>query len=165
MANKSFSSAKTAFVCSFRASGKNHRHLGCRNVMRSRGCAVQNKGITLNDVFGLLSSANFATMATWRNDLSSLLSRRLVLKEKGKVFYGSQILLLLIHSARVSSQNGIFFQSDTFLGFGCNATAVSDAGIWHDSSSESTEVPVGRVKLISFDDVTTKLGPILRSAR
>ena len=88
-----------------------------------------------------------------------------MLKEKGKVFYGSQILLLLIHSARVSSQNGIFFQSDTFLGFACNATAVSDAGIWHDSSSESTEVPVGRVKLISFDDVTTKLGPILRSAR
>ena len=58
-----------------------------------------------------------------------------------------------------------FFQRDTFLGFGCNATAVSDAGIRHDSSSESTEVPVGRVKLISFDDITTKLGPILRSAR
>ena len=27
----------------------------------------------LSDVFGLLSSRNFATMATWRNDLSSLL--------------------------------------------------------------------------------------------
>ena len=82
------------------------------------------------------------------------------------MFQGSQILLLLLLSTRISSQNGIFFfQSDTFLGFGCNATAVSDAGIWHDSSSESTEVPVGRVKLISFDDVTTKLGPILRSAR
>ena len=82
------------------------------------------------------------------------------------MFYGSQILLLLLLSARVSSQNGIFFfQSHTFLGFGCNATGVSDAGTWHDSSSESGEVRVGRVKLISFDDVTTKLGPILRSAR
>ena len=30
----------------FAASGKNRRHLGCSNVMRSRGCAVQNKGIT-----------------------------------------------------------------------------------------------------------------------
>ena len=81
------------------------------------------------------------------------------------MFYESQILLLLIHSTRVSSQNGIFFQPDTFLGFGCDATTVSDAGIWHDSSSESSEVRVGRVKLISFDDVTTKLEPILRSAR
>ena len=47
IANKSFSSAKAALICSLRASGKNRRHLGCRNVMRSRGCAVQNKGITL----------------------------------------------------------------------------------------------------------------------
>ena len=47
IANKSFSSAKAALVCSFRASGKNRRHLGCGNVMHSRGCAVQNKGITL----------------------------------------------------------------------------------------------------------------------
>ena len=47
MANKSFSSAKAALVCSFRATEKNRRHLGCGNVMRSRGCAVQNKGITL----------------------------------------------------------------------------------------------------------------------
>ena len=48
IANKSFSSAKAALVCSFRASEKNRRQLGCGNVMRSRGCAVQNKGITLN---------------------------------------------------------------------------------------------------------------------
>ena len=27
----------------------------------------------LSDVFGLLSSGNFATMATWRDDFSSLL--------------------------------------------------------------------------------------------
>ena len=47
IANKSFSSAKAALVCSFCASGKNRRHLGCHNVMRSRGCAVENKGITL----------------------------------------------------------------------------------------------------------------------
>ena len=46
-ANKSFSSAKAALFCSFRASGKNRRHLGCRSVMRSSGCAVQNKGITI----------------------------------------------------------------------------------------------------------------------
>ena len=48
IANKSFRSAKAALVCSFRASGKNCPHLGCGSVMRSRGCAVQNKGITLN---------------------------------------------------------------------------------------------------------------------
>ena len=47
IANKSFSSAKETLVCSFRPSGKNLRHLGCGNVMHSRGCAVQNKGITL----------------------------------------------------------------------------------------------------------------------
>ena len=47
IANKSFSSAKETLVCSFRPSGKNRRHLGCGNVMHSRGCAVQNKGITL----------------------------------------------------------------------------------------------------------------------
>ena len=50
IASKSFSSAKAALVCSFRACGKNRRHLGCSNVMRSRGCAVQNKGITLKAV-------------------------------------------------------------------------------------------------------------------
>ena len=58
IANKSFSSAKAALVCSFRASGKNRRHLGCRNVMRSRGCAVQNKGITSDeDVFSFSSNS------------------------------------------------------------------------------------------------------------
>ena len=36
IANKSFSSAKVALVCSFRAGGKNRRHVGCRNVMRSK---------------------------------------------------------------------------------------------------------------------------------
>ena len=30
----------------------------------------------LSDFFGLLSSRNFATMATWRDDLSSLLSEK-----------------------------------------------------------------------------------------
>ena len=45
--SSSFSSVKEALVYSFRASGKNRRHLGCGNVMRSRGCAVQNKEITL----------------------------------------------------------------------------------------------------------------------
>ena len=51
IANKSFSSAKAALVCSFRASGKNCRHLECRNVIHSRGCPVQNKGITLREKF------------------------------------------------------------------------------------------------------------------
>ena len=45
---KALALQKAALVCSFRASGKNCRHLGCGNVMRSRGCAVQNKGITLS---------------------------------------------------------------------------------------------------------------------
>ena len=48
IANKGCSSAKAPLVCSFRASGKNRSHFGCRNVMRSRECAVRNKGITLN---------------------------------------------------------------------------------------------------------------------
>ena len=74
------------------------------------------------------------------------------MKRKGESVLRSQILLLLIHSTRVSSQNGIFFQPDTFLGFGCDATTVSDAGIWHDSSSESSEVRVGRVKLGSLSN-------------
>ena len=47
IANRSFSFAKATLICSLRPSGKNHRHLGCRNVMRGRGCAVQKKGITL----------------------------------------------------------------------------------------------------------------------
>ena len=38
----------------------------------------------LSDVFGLLSSKNFATMAMWRNDFSSLLSPH-VLKESKTV--------------------------------------------------------------------------------
>ena len=32
----------------------------------------------LSDVFGLLSSKNFATMATWRNDFSSLFETCLI---------------------------------------------------------------------------------------
>ena len=48
IASKSLSSAKAAFVCSFRGSGKNCRHLGCRSIIRSRGSAVQYKGITVN---------------------------------------------------------------------------------------------------------------------
>ena len=51
IANKSFGSAKAALVCSFPASGKNRRHLECRGVMRSRGSAVQNKGITLSHTY------------------------------------------------------------------------------------------------------------------
>ena len=62
IANKSFSSAKAALVCSFRASGKNRRHLGCRNVMRSRGCAVQNKTIYLNKRNQL---STLPTVAQW----------------------------------------------------------------------------------------------------
>ena len=38
----------------------------------------------LSDVFGLLLSWNFATMATWRNDFSSLLSRLL---EIGRIWF------------------------------------------------------------------------------
>ena len=30
----------------------------------------------LSDVFGFLSSKNFATMATWRNDFSSVIVRK-----------------------------------------------------------------------------------------
>ena len=48
IASKSLSSPKAAFVCSFRGSGKNRRHLGCRSILRSRGSAVQNKEITVN---------------------------------------------------------------------------------------------------------------------
>ena len=47
------SSAKAALVCSFRASGKKRRRLGCRSIMRTRGCAVQTKGITLIQINAL----------------------------------------------------------------------------------------------------------------
>ena len=88
------------------------------------------------------------------------------MKRKGEsVSRESNPSSLVTFNAHIIPEWNFFFQSDTFLGFGCHATAVSEAGIWHDSSSESGEVRVGRVKLISFDDVTTKLGPILRSAR
>ena len=88
------------------------------------------------------------------------------MKRKGEsVLRESNPSSLVTFSARIIPEWNFFFQSHTFLGFGCNATGVSDAGTWHDSSSESGEVRVGHVKLISFDDITTKLGPILRSAR
>ena len=48
IANKIFSSAKAALICFFRAGGKNRRHLGCCNIVRSRASAEQNKGITLS---------------------------------------------------------------------------------------------------------------------
>ena len=50
--NKTFTSAKAALVCSFCARRKNCCHLGCGNVMRSRGCAMENKGITLTCLTG-----------------------------------------------------------------------------------------------------------------
>ena len=67
IANKSFSSAKAALVCSFRASGKNRRHLGCRNIVCSRGSAAQNKGIT------------------WSQNLSSKLLREWVLYRPSRI--------------------------------------------------------------------------------
>ena len=51
--NRSLSYAKVALV-SF--SGKNHRHLGSRNIVRSRGCAFQDKGVTLSAIFITLLS-------------------------------------------------------------------------------------------------------------
>ena len=48
--NKTLSSANAVPICSFWASGKNRRHVGSRNIMRSRVCAVPNKGITLNGI-------------------------------------------------------------------------------------------------------------------
>ena len=85
-------------------------------------------------------------------------------KERGKCFTESNPSSLDTFNARIIPEWN-FFSARYLFGFGCDATTVSDAGIWHDSSSESSEVRVGRVKLISFDDVTTKLGPILRSSR
>ena len=55
IANKSFSSAKVALVCSFRSSGKNHHHLRCRSIMRSRGCrrSTLPKKVSIVDVYKL----------------------------------------------------------------------------------------------------------------
>ena len=69
-----------------------------------------------------------------------------------RAFYVSQILFLLKHSASISPQSGILW------------THKTNAGIGHDSSSDSREGHVAHMKLDSFDDVTTKLGPILCSA-
>ena len=56
IANKSFSSAKAALVCSFRASGKNRRHLGCGNVMHSRGVRSTKQGNYLKYTHGTLEN-------------------------------------------------------------------------------------------------------------
>ena len=50
IANKNFSSAKAALVCSFRDSWKNRRHLRCGNVMRSRlGRGLQRVDVSSHD--------------------------------------------------------------------------------------------------------------------
>ena len=47
----------------FLFAGKNCRHLGCRNIMRSRGCAVQNKGfpftLTITNLIGKVKWERF----------------------------------------------------------------------------------------------------------
>ena len=42
---------KRAFVTSLQAIGEHHRRLSCRNVIRSRWCTLQNKGITWRHFF------------------------------------------------------------------------------------------------------------------
>ena len=62
---KALAFQKRPFFCSFRASVKKRRHLGCPNIMRSRGCAVQNKGITLTHIsasFILLDLVHFIAL-------------------------------------------------------------------------------------------------------
>ena len=41
---------KVPFVVARQAGNFLFRHIGCRYVMRSRGCAMQNQGITLNAI-------------------------------------------------------------------------------------------------------------------
>lgn len=59
-----------------------------------------------------------------------------------------------------------FMEHDTFLVIGWIIKPKTEqvSGMQHASSSDSREVHVARVKLISFFEVTTKLGPIPRSA-
>ena len=56
-------------------------------------------------------------------------------------------------------------EQDTSLVIGCiiKPKTKQVSGMQHASSSDSREVHVARVKLISLCEVTTKLGPILRS--
>ena len=49
---KSSRTTKAAFFASLQMAGVKRRYHGGRNVMRSMRCAVQNKGITLNENVG-----------------------------------------------------------------------------------------------------------------
>ena len=54
-------------------------------------------------------------------------------------------------------------EPDTSLGIGCFVTTEKKIGL--DSSSDFSKEAIACVELICFDEVTTKLGPILFSAR
>ena len=64
---KALALQKRPFFCSFHPSGKNRHHLGCRNVKRSSGCTVQNKGITLSLLCVFFSSSLFLSLARISN--------------------------------------------------------------------------------------------------
>lgn len=64
----------------------------------------------------------------------------------------SQIFVLWKHSASTSPQDGTLW------------TPENNTGIRHDSSADSREGHAAHMKLNCFGDVTTNLGPILRSA-
>ena len=62
----------------------------------------------LSDIFGLLSSRNFATMATWRNDFSTLLDFQLVLCVLNKRQNGQNIWCISL-----STPHGTCFRTCT----------------------------------------------------
>ena len=93
---------------------------------------------------------------------------------KGKVFYNNHVFLLLVHP-RIG-----FYEPDTSSGIDCIAYTTGGLMVSCASSpvtrvllafgarryvkNEAPEGRQSRIKSISFDDVTTKQGPILRIA-
>ena len=99
-----------------------------------------------------MGAGNDTVMTSLKETICNLLITKYLGSEKGESVYGSRILLLWKHSASISPQNGILW------------TPENDAGIGHDSRSDSRKGHAAHMKLNSFDDVTTNLGPILHSA-
>ena len=81
-------------------------------------------------IFGLLSSRNFATMATWRNDLSSLLyiekDEKVRSVHKGEVV-GEIRLTIWISKSKAKSKNEFRPWISVGFGFGVSSERVGEA--------------------------------------
>ena len=132
----SFSSSKAALFCSFRASGKNGRHLGCHNVMRNRGCAVQNKGSTLNRIGRQLQpielaagelAVNWQTTSAWSSECNvPYISSKMCTRQSRKVIWDMIDALFLTTVAVEPTFVAFLYHSQThFHGLSCQFFQIS----------------------------------------